>query len=161
MRAYYCFLAAIHDEDLKAGTAITRDTWPPELLKCVHQRLWGFWCDNTDLLRTALECVKADLAKNGQEANGQGRPSEASDSKGGRKPIVGETWNVHGIPIYWGNVISRFRSLSRWKKLIVIVVVILIVAFVTCLKWLPLVHPHGGTRNIEQQRGNLGSTPDQ
>jgi hypothetical protein len=79
----------------------------------------------------------------------------------GRKPIFGETWNVHGIPIYWGNVVSRFRSLSRWRKLIAIVVAILILAFFSCLRWLPLVHPHVGTRNMELQRESLRSEPNQ
>lgn len=58
----------------------------------------------------------------------------------GSNPIVGETWTLAGIPIHTKNLISRFKGLKRWKKVVVsVVVVISVLGFVTRALWIPLV----------------------
>jgi len=72
-------------------------------------------------------------------------------AEGGRKLIVGDTLNLGGFSIQWRNAISRFQSLSRWKKLAaVVVVVVLVLAFFARATWLPFVHRYAGTEKGEQ-----------
>lgn len=91
MRAYYCFLAAIHDKDLAMGPTITAGIWCEDLLHYVHLAFWGYKGDKTEPVRTALECVEQDLdmeiaRKEEETENGE----KGSDRKLGRLKQAGE-----------------------------------------------------------------------
>jgi len=99
-----------------------------------------------------LQRVSVALAQSDQKPTGCGQPSEMSPggtmqveamdeaAKAGSKPIIGDTWDLFGGTFYWRNAISRFRSLSRWKKAIAVAgVLLLVLAYFTRSVWLPLV----------------------
>ena len=107
LERYYIILAAIHDWDLEGGIRITQgvwclgdDDWTTDLLlKDVYVRVWSQAGDHTDLVKTALDCVKADLRKVGEKPNGQ----SSETAGGGRGSATGFTDTEENILEALGN----------------------------------------------------------
>jgi hypothetical protein len=85
----------------------------------------------------------------------------AESDKVGRKSIVDGTWTVGGLTINWRNAIPCFRGLSRSRKLMAIagIVLVLVFAFFTRSKWLPLMPGHTDKGTIPEQHPDDAPVP--
>lgn len=165
---YYIFLSFVHDKYLPEVESITKNIWSDDLKKAV----WGlcdiFFGDKTAFLNSALEHIKADLARKKatetenielQEKDGQAEPLK-EPAKAKPDSALARNINIQNFQGILGDVqtenvqtgdytsICKHDGIEKKKKGIIkklfgiiAAVVIFLAALLTCLYYLGWLEP--------------------